>query len=329
MLYSIIAICFLFLIGVCPKEILKNEEKPQYTEGIDSSREDINMGWRADSWKLNPSERSDVQIKHDGPLHSFLSNVSSIPKDLEHTGAASFNIHLLGVQSVLRGWGADEAVADAGLFHSIYGTEGFQGFKLPLSKRSAIRNLIGLRADHLVWIFCMVDRRTVDASLYFHDHSANSAEDTIERRYEFSSRPELGMFPILLSGKEEWLDFLELSLADWLEQVEGAASKENDLYGWQVGEAWSYRRTAYHKMASILTDPVIAGQERAQRLQRTALPMLENVYAAEHESTRDLVQAATPPMTQAAKEALAALQAAAVYNAEVDVLQNYAPRCVE
>ena len=43
-----------------------------------------------------------------------------------------------------------------------------------------------------------------------------------------------------------------MTLADWLEQVEGAASKANVHFGWQKGEAWSYRRTAYANMAKLL-----------------------------------------------------------------------------
>ena len=61
-------------------------------------------------------------------------------------------------ESVLRRWGARDAVTKSGLFHSIYGTEGFQGFCLPLSYRSDIRALIGEEAELLCWIFCMVDR---------------------------------------------------------------------------------------------------------------------------------------------------------------------------
>ena len=38
----------------------------------------------------------------------------------------------------------------------------------------------------------------------------------------FRARDELGRFLIPLQNEEEWLDFLELTLADWLEQVEGA-----------------------------------------------------------------------------------------------------------
>lgn len=57
------------------------------------------------------------------------------------SGSITFDEHLKGVQSVLRCWGSDLALCDAGLFHSIYGTEGFQGYKLPFSRRQDIRNV--------------------------------------------------------------------------------------------------------------------------------------------------------------------------------------------
>ena len=33
------------------------------------------------------------------------------------------------------------------------------------------------------------------------------------------------LFTYFIVDEDEWLDFLELTLADWLEQVEGAAEK--------------------------------------------------------------------------------------------------------
>ena len=47
-----------------------------------------------------------------------------VPAVLDHTGSASFDEHLKGVQAVLRYWNAPEYLCSAGLFHSIYGTEG-------------------------------------------------------------------------------------------------------------------------------------------------------------------------------------------------------------
>lgn len=60
--------------------------------------------------------------RQDADLHKFLGEM--IPEALDHTGSAAFDVHLRGVQAVLRHWQADEELAKAGLFHSIYGTEG-------------------------------------------------------------------------------------------------------------------------------------------------------------------------------------------------------------
>ena len=67
----------------------------------------------------------------------------------------------------------------------------------------------------------------------------------------FYARLELGAFAIPCKSRAEWLDFLTLSLADWLEQVEGAARAENPPVLWGKGEAWAYRRDGYAAMAAL------------------------------------------------------------------------------
>jgi hypothetical protein len=47
----------------------------------------------------------------------------------------------------------------------------------------------------------------------------HESDPCVDRLLRFTSREELGCFPIPLKDEDEWLDFLELSLADWLEQV--------------------------------------------------------------------------------------------------------------
>ncbi len=66
--------------------------------------------------------------------------------EVAHT-SKSYLAHAISVYNDLKEWGADEDVRNAGLFHSIYGTELFQGFTLPLEKRGEVRELIGDRAD--------------------------------------------------------------------------------------------------------------------------------------------------------------------------------------
>ena len=172
-------------------------------------------------------------------LHSEMRK--HVPAALKHNGEEAFDNHLVSVQSVLRSWGAPEYMTNAALFHSIYGTEGFQGFALPLHHRPEIADLIGPRAERLAWIFCMVDRHSVDRTVL-----APWALDPsvyVHTPPSFFARPELGGFEMPLRTYDEWLDFLALSLADWLEQVEGAASKEVPLpvgegYLWELGQAW-------------------------------------------------------------------------------------------
>jgi hypothetical protein len=51
----------------------------------------------------------------------------SVPPAWAHLATGEdFLSHLTGVEAVLRDWGEPEPVCLAGLFHSIYGTEGFQ-----------------------------------------------------------------------------------------------------------------------------------------------------------------------------------------------------------
>lgn len=209
---------------------------------------------------------------------------------------------LVGVQSVLRSWGASERLTNAALFHSIYGTEGFQGYKLPLSHRGEIAELIGPKAERLAWIFCMVDRYSVDMTV-----SSYSASDMPSGAPPptFYARAELGAFAMPLRSHEEWVDFLTLTLADWLEQVEGAASKAvarpvEDGVLWAKGEAWGYRRDAYARMATILA---AHGIDAAPK-------MHAEVYAREPEWSRALKQPKTPPMGVASLEAQEAMESA-------------------
>ena len=53
-----------------------------------------------------------------------------------HSGEKGFLAHLIGVHRDLESWGCDRDVCRAGLFHSIYGTQLFQKFCLPLDRRA-------------------------------------------------------------------------------------------------------------------------------------------------------------------------------------------------
>jgi hypothetical protein len=93
--------------------------------------------YAVDRWKA-PNSSTPPDLVHrwrseDEALIAYIK--STIPAVLEHTGSSDFDEHLQGVQSILRYWSSPKYLYNAGLFHSIYGTEGFQGFALPLTER--------------------------------------------------------------------------------------------------------------------------------------------------------------------------------------------------
>ena len=97
--------------------------------------------------------------------------------------------------------------------------KGFQGFKLSFNKRAEIRELIGAKAERLVWIFCVVDRLSIDKLVQreYDDlfNNKDNKECDMNKPYECHSRIEFGQFVISFIGVEEFYDFLELTLADW------------------------------------------------------------------------------------------------------------------
>ena len=228
------------------------------------------------------------------PMRALIAGVEATPCEPEklrylngegalgvkHTGNCAFDAHLLGVRRVMQAWCPEKAhLHDAGLFHSIYGSEGFQGFCLPFEKRDELRGMIGDKAERLVHIFCVVDRLTVDNDL-----------DSAPGRHAFAARPELGGYPIPVDD-DVWFDFLALTLGDWLEQVEGAAQAPNALFEWGVGDAWGYRRGAYARMAEIVGAKIPIAKE-----------LYDETYAREGEATKGVRQPVTPPMSDAIRE---------------------------
>ena len=84
--------------------------------------------------------------------------------EVEHSDG-SYLAHAAGVYRDLKAWGCSDEICDAGLFHSIYGTELFQRFTLPLEKREGVRALIGERAERLVYLNCAIVYASFDATV--------------------------------------------------------------------------------------------------------------------------------------------------------------------
>ena len=137
----------------------------------------------------------------------------------------SYLAHLIAVYRDLESLGCAEDVCRAGMFHSIYGTEKFQGFTLPIARRGEVRELIGERAERLAYLNCAMDRASFDRAL-----------DRADEPYPIKDR---------ISGAEVELarndfdDLCRVHLIDWLEQVPRS-------------QEWDYRRADYRKMAERL-----------------------------------------------------------------------------
>jgi hypothetical protein len=69
--------------------------------------------------------------------------------------------HLLGTRQLLVEWQARPALCDAGLFHSVYGTQHYELKAVPLTMRNEVQQLIGEEAESLAWLFCMMRRETL------------------------------------------------------------------------------------------------------------------------------------------------------------------------
>jgi hypothetical protein len=158
-------------------------------------------------------------------LAAFLRSLGTA--EIDHTGH-DFLSHLIAVHDLLARHDADPELAAAGLFHSIYGTEKFQGFSLPLEQRDSVRSLIGDRAEFVAWLNCVMDRATFDASV--------SAALRGETSLTVSDRDGTSI-PVSVA---QLRDLATVHLFDWLEQI------ERSEFG------WGYRREAYGEMATLV-----------------------------------------------------------------------------
>ncbi|MFH9352372.1 DUF6817 domain-containing protein [Kitasatospora sp. NPDC017646] len=83
--------------------------------------------------------------------------------------------HLARVADLLAAWGTDSAVQAAGLCHAAYGTDGFDGALLALDEREVLVELVGGRAEALVYLYASCGRAAVyprlgrDEVPLFHD----------------------------------------------------------------------------------------------------------------------------------------------------------------
>lgn len=154
--------------------------------------------------------------------------------DIDHS-ENTYLAHASGVYRDLKSWGCSQALCDAGMFHSIYGTELFQGFTLPLERRGEVRDLIGERAERLAYLNCCLLRSSLD-------------ESTKREQGPYPLTDRFRQQEIELS-QEDFDDLCRLHLCDWLEQV-------------GRDHRWSLRRQAFRRMAERLGGVALDSYDR-------------------------------------------------------------------
>ena len=85
---------------------------------------------------------------HKAINYLLVLNTQNIP----HSGKNFFD-HCVNVYNILNNCGFDEDVCFAGLFHSIYGNDIFTTGKQLNASREDVKNIIGERAENLVYKF--------------------------------------------------------------------------------------------------------------------------------------------------------------------------------
>ncbi|KAK5997617.1 hypothetical protein PT974_02981 [Cladobotryum mycophilum] len=91
--------------------------------------------------------------EHQPPAKDKFSFLKELTSAEEYHGEKSFYQHLFNVYSFLKSQSLPDEVCDAGLFHSVYGTE-FYHFQSTSITRDVVCGYIGEYAEELAYIFC-------------------------------------------------------------------------------------------------------------------------------------------------------------------------------
>jgi hypothetical protein len=154
---------------------------------------------------------------------TFLKNLGAAW--LPHAGQTYLE-HLTAVYHGLKLWGHNDDVCAAGFFHSIYGTERFNAFKLPLTARDTVREIAGEYGERIAFINCTMDRATFDA--FVMEHQEGTLRDAQDRH------------------------LYAVHLCDWLDQV-------------PFNREWGYRRIIYETIAQQLAGEALSAFEWVYR----------------------------------------------------------------
>jgi hypothetical protein len=148
-----------------------------------------------DASQAAPPERADDASSSDTIERALETLSSEFPRraaiepmirELEARGAGTtrhsgrtFIHHLVGTWRILAIWGHPAPLCNAGLFHSVYGTQYFRQGHFSADERDVIRGLIGEDAEEIAYLFCALDRSELARAA--RDHRASPAEGLVIR----------------------------------------------------------------------------------------------------------------------------------------------------
>lgn len=165
-------------------------------------------------------------------LTDFLLELGS--EKVRHT-EKTYLAHVIGVYNDMKAAGCTEEVCRAGMFHSIYGTQRFQKFALPLDRRADVRALLGERAERLAYLNCAMERASFDEAVRRGEPPYRILDRNSGEKADVS--------------EEDFTDLCKIHLYDWLEQVPRS-------------QEWGYRREVYRLLATRLGGDALESYDR-------------------------------------------------------------------
>ncbi len=129
-----------------------------------------------------------------------------------HSGGTLIE-HLLAVHDKLKAWGSREALCQAGLYHSVYGTDNFRQQTVSMSERPAVSAVIGEEAERLAYGFCMLNTRAFLAEIEA-DLEVSGGQLRDSDRFDAASK----------------LDLLHIFMANWLEQLPRMRATQRSMH---------------------------------------------------------------------------------------------------
>ncbi len=79
-------------------------------------------------------------------------------EEFEHIDGSLLE-HLNNTKALLQQWEAPSDLQDAGLYHAVYGTDGFDEIMVSIKRRNEVADIIGKSAEEIVYQYCACDRK--------------------------------------------------------------------------------------------------------------------------------------------------------------------------